>query len=238
MDIKVGFIGGGTMGKALGFSMLKKKLLCPSNIYVSGPNIKNLEPWKSVGVTQLIDNNYDLVKYCQIIFICVEPHVFEVMANDFKKDYIDKPMTLAHIVWVSIMSGVSLNILKSELGFYSNAKIIRTLPNLAVAVGHGALVYAPGEHVTKDEMDKVKSLLEPIASCFQLPEGLLNAAGAVSGSGPAFAFMVSIVRYMFYIMYYMNYESGNRSFGGWCCKDGSRKRFSNSSFSTCSSWSS
>lgn len=192
MDISVGFIGGGNMGKALGLGMLKKNLISPQKVSVSGPHINNLMPWTAAGVTNLSENNYDIVCNSQVIFICVKPHIFESMANGIKEAYNEYPIDMRNKIWVSIMAGVTMATLKERLGFYDGAKIIRTMPNTPVDVGCGAVVYAPGPNVTKDEVQIIKTLLEAISICAEVPESMINSVGALSGSGPAYIFQVNL----------------------------------------------
>lgn len=191
MDISVGFIGGGNMAKALGFGMLKKNLLNPSNVHVSGPHIQNLQPWKNLGVTNLYEKNYQLVCNCQIIFICVKPQFFKIMTHDLEMEYEKSPIDLKNTVWVSIMAGVTLDKLKDALSFYTNPKIIRTMPNTPVEVGSGVIVYTPGSNVMQDEVLKVKTLLQSISLCSEIPENIINSASALSGSGPAYIYQVT-----------------------------------------------
>ncbi|XP_026468928.1 pyrroline-5-carboxylate reductase 3-like [Ctenocephalides felis] len=178
------------MAKALAFSMLKKNVLSPSNIHVSGPNLQNLQPWRNVGVNNISDKNYDTVCNCQIIFICVKPQYFKSMASSLEEDYEKHPVELKDKVWVSIMAGVTLDKIKDTLGFYPSPKIIRTMPNTPVDVGAGVIVYTPGGNVTQDEAMKVRSLLQAISLCQEIPESIINSASALSGSGPAYIYQV------------------------------------------------
>jgi pyrroline-5-carboxylate reductase len=85
---------------------------------------------------------------------------------------------------VSFVAGVSIECLQQYAG--DRARIVRTMPNLAVAVGEGVTAVAYGPGVTEEERAYVVRMLQSLGQTVELPEHLLDAATALSGSGPGF----------------------------------------------------
>ena len=69
-------------------------------------------------------------------------------------------------------------------------KIVRTMPNTPAMVGEGMTAVCPNEHLTEDEIAYVKSLLESFSRAEIVPERLMDVVTAVSGSSPAYLFML------------------------------------------------
>lgn len=60
------------------------------------------------------------------------------------------------------------------------------MPNIPMMIGEGCTVYCPGQNVTEEDIILVRTILEVCGMCEKIPEHMINAAGALSGSGPAF----------------------------------------------------
>jgi pyrroline-5-carboxylate reductase len=81
-------------------------------------------------------------------------------------------------------AGVSLERLRSALG--SGPSLYRIMPNLAIALGEGAVALAPEEGTPPEQAELVKNLFEGLGTVERVPEGLINAFTSISGAGPAF----------------------------------------------------
>lgn len=67
-----------------------------------------------------------------------------------------------------------------------NARIIRVMPNTPMLVGQGCTAFCPGAKATPHDVEIVKIILGVSGVCKQVPESMINAIGALAGSGPAF----------------------------------------------------
>lgn len=90
---------------------------------------------------------------------------------------------------LSIAAGVTTATLEGWL--WRDAHVIRAMPNTPALLGVGASVIAPGEHASDDDVIWAESVLSTIGVVVKLPERLLDAATGLSGSGPAYIFMVA-----------------------------------------------
>lgn len=69
---------------------------------------------------------------------------------------------------------------------FEGSRVIRVMPNTPMMVGEGCTVYCPGQHATQEDIELVKTILEVSGVCHLVPESMINAVGALAGSGPAF----------------------------------------------------
>ena len=89
---------------------------------------------------------------------------------------------------ITIAPGKTLAWLEEQFG--KEVKIVRTMPNTPAMVGEGMTAVCPNEHLTEDEIAYVKSLLESFSRAEIVPERLMDVVTAVSGSSPAYVFML------------------------------------------------
>lgn len=95
-----------------------------------------------------------------------------------------------HAVFVSIMAGRTIGGIRELLD--GGAAIVRAMPNTPAAIGQGVTVACPGPGVTAAQQELAESLLKPTGTvAWVSDEGLLDAVTAVSGSGPAYVFLLA-----------------------------------------------
>jgi pyrroline-5-carboxylate reductase len=69
--------------------------------------------------------------------------------------------------------------------------VVRAMPNTPALVGQGAAAIAPGAHATGDDLDWAAGILEAVGIVVRVPESQLDAVTGLSGSGPAYVFLVA-----------------------------------------------
>lgn len=184
---KIGFIGGGNMGKAICQGMLRKGIVKASQIYVSGPRLTTLAPWKSFGA-HVTTNNGEIVNEADVIFLSVKPHILPVAISSVLQTY--TPGKATNKLFISVLAGTTLEALENILSNIEGARVIRVMPNTPLLVGEGCTVYCPGQHATEADIKLVQSIFEVSGICELVPESLINVIGALSGSGPAYIYLV------------------------------------------------
>ena len=90
---------------------------------------------------------------------------------------------------LSIAAGVTIAGLEHALG--TDVPVIRAMPNTPALVGAGAAAIAPGTHATDDDIEWAASILRAVGTVVSVPERLLDAVTGLSGSGPAYVFLVA-----------------------------------------------
>jgi len=177
MNKKIGFVGVGNMGSAVLCGAVDKAGFKPEDIYahslVFSDRVKSL----NINVTIL----QDLIRKSDYIILCVKPSGFESLLNEIKS--IDGYDTK---VYISIAAGITIDYISSILG---NVKIVRTMPNLALTAGEGMTVIAKNDSVTEEELLFAEKIFSGAGKTLRIDEKLIDICTAISGSGPAYAFM-------------------------------------------------
>ena len=91
-------------------------------------------------------------------------------------------------VLVALVAGVPISVYERALG---EVPVIRTMPNTPALVGEGITACAPGAHATGDHMAAARAVLSAVGLVEEVDEALMDAVTAVSGSGPAYAYLLA-----------------------------------------------
>ena len=178
--MKLGFIGSGNMCGAIVDGIVKSGFE-PKDITVSGVLQEQLDSFiEKYGVLTTTDN-ISVAADSDVLFLCVKPNVIYAVADEIKES-VGK-----ETVVVSIAAGQSLEKLQNALG--SDTKIVRLMPNTPALVGEGMTAMTYNENVTETEAKEVKKILDSFGKTEIIPEKLMDAVTAVSGSSPAYVFM-------------------------------------------------
>ncbi|HEY9901334.1 MAG TPA: pyrroline-5-carboxylate reductase [Candidatus Sericytochromatia bacterium] len=181
-DLKIALIGGGTMGEMIISRLLLIKIVQkPELIIVSDPlaaRCFHLEREYGVRTTTC---NVEAVQGASIVILAVKPQVLaEVMA--MLKDKIS-PDALV----ISIVAGASIASLCQGL---NHPAVVRTMPNIAVQVGHGTTVWIPSSSVTEIQRSHTQIILQALGKEFASQnEHYLDMATALSSAGTGFIFL-------------------------------------------------
>ncbi|XP_076239467.1 pyrroline 5-carboyxlate reductase [Calliopsis andreniformis] len=185
-SIKVGFIGGGNMASAIGAGLIRKGILNPDNVWVSARTDRTLGFWNDLGAHATLKNG-EVVDNCEIVFLAMKPHMLDDALEGVKATISKK---IVHVLFVSVLVGVELDTLASKLkSVILHPRIIRCMPNTPMMVGEGITVYCSMDTTDQDEYI-IQTLFSFIGVSEKVPESLINAIGGLSGSGPAYAYLI------------------------------------------------
>lgn len=180
--MKVGFIGNGNMGGALLGGMMKHGYLTGDQVWVSSLNQHELDMTKERYGANVTMENAQVAKEVDLLFLAVKPQFYQQVIDDIK-DVVDDEMAI-----VTMAPGWTLERIAGAFG--KKLQIVRTMPNTPALVGEGNIVVSPGSFVTKERLDQVMKGLACCGKATIIPEYLQDAAVAVSGSSPAYVFMM------------------------------------------------
>ncbi len=170
----IGFIGGGNMAEAMIKGMTTEGM---KDIIVSEPSPERRREIEQRYGVKTLQSNREIVSSCDIVILAIKPQIMDTVLDEIS-GLIDNTKTV-----VSIAAGVTLSYLQSRL---KTDKLIRVMPNTPALIGEGMSVYSLCECFAGSELDIVKNILMSIGRVMALPERLMDAVTAVSGSGPAF----------------------------------------------------
>lgn len=174
--MKYGFIGCGNMGGSIAKALSKStKEIVLADLFQKAEILA-----EELGCS--CADNETVVKTCDRVFLAVKPQVMaEVLAplQPFFRE--KKPLV------ISMAAGLTISRIEEMIG--TSLPIIRIMPNTPVSVGAGMILYCHNSLVTDDVL---KDFLLDVVPCGQwdlLEEELIDAAGVVSGCGPAYMYM-------------------------------------------------
>lgn len=179
--MKFGFIGTGNMGGALAQAV--SKAVAPENIFIADKaEDKAQKLAKSIGA-QVSSNAY-IAENCGYIVLGVKPQVLADVLNEIAphlKTRNDK------FVLISMAAGTGIERVQKLVG--DDYPVIRIMPNTPVSVGEGMLLYSASANTTNGDIENFLKAFSQTGKLDMIQENMIDAASAVSGCGPAFAYI-------------------------------------------------
>lgn len=181
-DLRVAVIGGGKMGGVLIQGILAGKTARKGAVTVADKDRKRLDELKDLfGVETTTDNRKAAMK-ADVVILAVKPQVMAGVLGELKED-----IGKAQLV-VSIAAGIPIDFIATRLR--AGIRIIRAMPNTPALCGEGATALAPGPAVTKEDMLWTHRMFDAVGLTVEVKEELMNAVTGLSGSGPAYGFVI------------------------------------------------
>ena len=180
--LTIGVLGAGKMATALAKGLVQAKLVHAHQIIASDPiDAARAAFAKEVGV-KATASNLETTKSAQVLVLAVKPDQVAGVLKDIRGLVTEK-----HLL-CSIAAGVTLAKLESGLG--NGARVIRVMPNTPALVGASATAYALGKNATAEDGRLAQEMFSAVGVAFQLKEPLLDAVTGLSGSGPAYVYLI------------------------------------------------
>jgi len=181
-DLKLGFIGWGAMAQATSLGLLHKELLAPEGVRATDVVPEIHEAARRHGVA-MAASNAELVRWADVVVVAVKPQVVDSVISDIQ------PYWGQGKLLVSICAGVTIGSYIAGLG--EAAKVVRVMPNTPCLVGQAATAYAGSASCEDWELELVHKMFAAVgAATHRVPEYLLNTVTGLSGSGPAYVYML------------------------------------------------
>jgi pyrroline-5-carboxylate reductase len=189
---KLGFIGVGNMGEALLRGITGSGLISPADILASDVNLEKLSGLSGELGIAAVESNCQLVRKADIILLAVKPDVIRTVLSEISSD-LNQPK------WcISIAAGVSTAVIEGilqtggkpdESGNY-NCPVVRVMPNTPAMVYEGMTAICPGKYANEEHIRKTQEMFQAVGKVIVVQEKLMDAVTALSGSGPAFVFLI------------------------------------------------
>jgi len=179
---RVGFLGAGKMATALARGWLDAGLVAADRILASDPSSTAREQFHSGTGVPAAENNLQVIAASDVLILAVKPQSMRDLLQEIRP-----ALASRHLV-VSIAAGITIRQLTDVLG--KDCRLVRVVPNTPCLVGASASGYSPGPSATPADVALVDQLLNAVGRAFRLPEALLDAVTGLSGSGPAFVYIM------------------------------------------------
>lgn len=180
-ELKIGFLGAGKMAMALAKGFVQAKLVRPEGLLASDPIEAARAAFKESGANTTAFNP-DVVRFARIVILAVKPDQVADVLREASGEFTDE-----HLL-ISIAAGVPLSKLEALLP--SHGRAIRVMPNTPALVGASASAFALGKAARAEDAQLVQKLFSSVGIAVQLKESLLDAVTGLSGSGPAYVFLM------------------------------------------------
>jgi pyrroline-5-carboxylate reductase len=178
--MKVLIVGYGNMGKTYANSFISSRFIKPEDIHVMVRNDNFSAMEIGIPKVNITSMPSEKISEFDIIILAVKPQDFEVLAASIRPYLKDSQIVF------SVMAGITLAKLESQL---SCSKIVRCMPNIPTQIGMGMTVFTASANVDRKELFIIQNLINTTGkSVYVENEKLINAATAISGSGPAYVF--------------------------------------------------
>lgn len=178
----IGFIGSGQMAEAMITGILTADIAGTENLIASAvteKTIRNIQQKYGICTTF---NNQEIAKFSDILILAVHPDIQLKVINEIKN--VIKP----DAIMITIAAGITLN--NMEQAFGRKIKVIRSMPNTPALIGEGMSALCGNDTITETDRKEVDQLFKSFGQTEWLEESLMDAVPAISGSSPAYIYMI------------------------------------------------
>jgi pyrroline-5-carboxylate reductase len=180
--MKLAFIGGGLMGEAIISALLTKGVVQAADIAVCDIVARRRRHLERTYSIKAVDGSASAITGSDIVVLAVKPQEFPAAAKGMHG------RLKADQTVLSIMAGISTTTIRDRLG---HEAIVRAMPNTPAQIGEGMTIWTATEAVSPQRRRSVREVLGALGQeLYVQDEKYINMATAVSGSGPAFIFLV------------------------------------------------
>jgi pyrroline-5-carboxylate reductase len=177
----VGFIGAGKMAAAL-----ISRLAPSQSVIASDKDRKRLQYIKKKYRVKIAADNAEVFEKANVVILAVKPQNMAEVLGELRARNTEHRTQDGKIL-ISIAAGITLTYLQKHLPGY---QIIRAMPNNPALVGMGITALATGKGVDRKEKAVARKIFETAGEVVEVPEHWMDAVTGLSGSGPAFIYLV------------------------------------------------
>lgn len=183
-NAKIAFIGAGNMGTAILAGLLKAGTADAKNMICADIDAARLKELSSQYGIQTATAAQDAVQKADIVVLAVKPQILPAIMPKIM-DFFNKEKLV-----ISIAAGIPLAYFESLAG--KPLRMVRAMPNIAATVNATATALLPGSHADAADLETAVTIFKAIGEVITVAdEKLMDAVTGLSGSGPAFIFMVA-----------------------------------------------
>jgi len=178
----IGFVGAGNMAEALIRGLVRGGHIAADRVHASGPRRERLDELRTAYAIHVTTDNREVARTCSLVVLAVKPQILDKVLREIGDQL--KPGTLV----VSIAAGVDTEAIETAVA--EGVRVVRAMPNTPALVGAGATAISPGRHAGEADLATAKALFDAVGITVTLDETHLDAVTGLSGSGPAYIFLI------------------------------------------------
>jgi pyrroline-5-carboxylate reductase len=182
LNKKIGFIGAGKMAQAMIEGILKSKIIPKENMIASAKSISTVDKIKTNYLIAATNNNLEVARAADILFLAVKPNQYAEVIDEIKNELNQD------CIIITIAAGITLEDIDNAFGI--RMKAVRTMPNTPSLVGEGMCAICPNNRLSEEDVLMVERLFNTFSKTERLEENLMDAVPAISGSSPAYVYLL------------------------------------------------
>lgn len=182
MNDKIAVIGTGNMGSALAKGICKAGIIPTENMYLYDSDTEKVKALAKITGANVCDSLKNAVTNSNVVILCVKPNIVEKVTEELS-GYLN-PGTVICSIAVGVPIAQYRKSIPSEFDFF------RIMPNTPALVGEGMSIISFEEGTSKDSVEKVLKIFACAGKTEILDERLMNQVTALTGSSPAYVFMM------------------------------------------------
>lgn len=179
---KMAIIGVGKMGGGLLEGILARKLVAPKTITVYDKVSGRLSELKQKYGVRQAANNREALAGADIVILGVKPQNMRDLLEEIRGTLGNNQLL------ISIAAGISTTFIEDALK--KKVRVIRVMPNMPALIGCGATALAPGKYAQEEDVALALQIFDAVGISTVVTEELMDAVTGLSGSGPAYGFMM------------------------------------------------
>ncbi|MEJ7601986.1 MAG: pyrroline-5-carboxylate reductase [Kofleriaceae bacterium] len=180
--LSVGFVGGGNMAEALIRGLVRGGHVSADRVTASGPRRERLDELATSYGIHVTTDNREVARAANVLVLAVKPQILDKVLREIG-DQIPKGTLV-----ISIAAGFDTETMEAALP--EGAHVVRAMPNVPATVGAGATAIAAGRHASEDDLVTARAIFDAVGITVTLDESQLDAVTGLSGSGPAYIFLI------------------------------------------------
>lgn len=178
---RIGFIGGGMMASAMIEGLISGIKFPADDIFVAELSRARRDTLRDKYEVRVYESADDFADLVDVLIIAVKPQAARSAMESVSG------RVPARVVVVSIVAGLTIGTIES---FFGKNPIVRVMPNTPLSVGEGMSAYSLNDAAKETDTRMVRDMLAASGRAVEVPESLMDAVTGLSGSGPAFAFLM------------------------------------------------
>lgn len=178
----IGVIGAGNMAEALIRGLVRGGHVPASHVMASNPRKERLEQLQRDYQIQVNADNKIVARGAELCLLAVKPQIVDKVLREIGDQL--KPGTLV----ISVAAGISTETIEERVG--DDVRVVRAMPNTPALIGAGATAIAGGKRASASDLATAKAVFDAVGITVTLDEHHLDAVTGLSGSGPAYIFLI------------------------------------------------
>ena len=177
----IGFVGAGNMAEAMIRGLLRGEVFKPNQVTASAPRDERQRELAEKYGIHATGSNREAARQ-SIVVLSVKPQILSKVLDEIAETI------SADSLVISIAAGVPVSAIQLKLR--PGTRVVRAMPNTPALVDAGATAIARGEHARESDLEDAKRIFDAVGITVVLDESLLDAVTGLSGSGPAYVFLI------------------------------------------------